>query len=196
MYKYRTYFVVWRLVFVGSVYASSCGEWTDWMDDEFGGIVDLTTGEFELVDDLRANFSICSSPSSLECQTAIPPFLSYDQTGQTVTCQLPHGLICFHTDNVSPCRNYAVRVFCPRECTTQNPITMGSDLSTEDYNDSITNISTPRTVSNSSELHSMRSSQDVGVVLTVLGATIGSLVLLGGTIAGAIYISKKYQKSS
>nr|XP_002738657.2 PREDICTED: uncharacterized protein LOC100368198 [Saccoglossus kowalevskii] len=104
------------LIVLQQAYAAdeACDVWTDWMDDENGGLVDFeAVGEFELIEDLRLNYQICDSPSEIECRTAVEPYTPWDQTSQTLQCHLSFGLICFHDDNYNLCQNYEVRVFCP-----------------------------------------------------------------------------------
>nr|XP_006822335.1 PREDICTED: uncharacterized protein LOC102801684 [Saccoglossus kowalevskii] len=92
---------------------TECGNWTQWMDDENGGLVDPQLGEFEYLPDLRSLYDFCETPSSIECRTVLEPYTLSYETGQTVHCDLPDGLICFHEDNVSPCMNYKIRLCCP-----------------------------------------------------------------------------------
>nr|XP_006820369.1 PREDICTED: mucin-5AC-like [Saccoglossus kowalevskii] len=89
-------------------------KWTDWMDDEHGDKVDhLAPGEFELISDLRNEYSFCENPEVIECRLNISPHLPYNETGQTLTCDLNHGLVCFHEDQkVRLCYNYEVRFYC------------------------------------------------------------------------------------
>ncbi|XP_077869489.1 mucin-5B-like, partial [Saccoglossus kowalevskii] len=92
---------------------TECGNWTQWMDDENGGLVDPQLGEFEYLPDLRSLYDFCETPSSIECRTVLEPYTLSYETGQTIHCDLPDGLICFHEDNVSPCMNYKIRLCCP-----------------------------------------------------------------------------------
>nr|XP_006820368.1 PREDICTED: mucin-2-like [Saccoglossus kowalevskii] len=89
-------------------------KWTDWMDDEHGDKVDhLAPGEFELISELRNEYSFCENPEAIECRLNISPHLPYNETGQTLTCDLNHGLVCFHEDQkVRLCYNYEVRFYC------------------------------------------------------------------------------------
>nr|XP_006822635.1 PREDICTED: uncharacterized protein LOC102810401 [Saccoglossus kowalevskii] len=104
-----------------------CRNWTQWMDDENGGLVDPAIGEFEYLPDLRSFYDFCETPSSIECRTVIEPFTLSYETGQTVHCDLPDGLICFHEDNVSPCMNYKIRLCCPLPLEN-NELCVGDNL--------------------------------------------------------------------
>ncbi|XP_070533581.1 mucin-2-like isoform X1 [Ptychodera flava] len=104
-------------------------EWSEWMDDEFGGKVDhLADGEFELYDDLREHFEFCENPIDIECRLAKSPYPPYDQTGQReLSCDVEEGFRCYHSDQMPPlCYNYEIRVLCEVPCDdeqTNSPTT-------------------------------------------------------------------------
>ncbi|XP_070535301.1 mucin-2-like [Ptychodera flava] len=129
-------------------------EWTEWMDDEFGNKIDPEApGEFELIPVLRNHYNFCESPVDIECALAVPPHVPYDLTGQDLTCDVNHGLVCFHVDQRPPlCYNYGVRFKCcdpDCECTTI-PTTRVTTTSTTTEPPTVTTPVTPETTSVSS----------------------------------------------
>ena len=87
--------------------------WSDWYDSthpEPG----LDGGDFETYDNLRQNgYSICQSPEDIECRAQLLPGIPLENLGQTVSCNIDTGLICYNKEQSPPlCLNYKLRVLC------------------------------------------------------------------------------------
>lgn len=103
------------LVFINgpliSLSASQC-EWTVWYDDEADHNRTFTPQfETEFLFDLRLfHHDLCESPVDIQCVTKFTN-VSYQATGENVTCDHKVGLTCFQSEEF-PCSNYIVRFFC------------------------------------------------------------------------------------
>ncbi|XP_054708363.1 hemocytin-like [Uloborus diversus] len=71
-----------------------------------------TFGDKELIKEILSAAGTCSNPFEIECRT-VATRTDYTQTGQLVSCDLTHGLICENKlQSSSLCYNYEVRIKC------------------------------------------------------------------------------------
>ncbi|KAG8199486.1 hypothetical protein JTE90_009334 [Oedothorax gibbosus] len=99
--------------------------WTQWINvdnPKSGG------GDLEVLNDIRGMYQFCPDPVKIECRTVESKQKPFD-VGQTVTCDLEKGLVCWNNDNKpEDCYDYEIRFYCP--CPTTPPPTTTTPLPT------------------------------------------------------------------
>lgn len=74
--------------------------------------VSSSFGDEEPIANVIAASAVCDKPYEIECRTIVTKVDS-SQVGQSVTCDLTHGLVCRNEDQSSyQCYNYEVRIKC------------------------------------------------------------------------------------
>ncbi|CAH1788460.1 unnamed protein product, partial [Owenia fusiformis] len=89
--------------------------WTQWMSSFIP--TPLNQGDLETYPNLRKAYQFCSfnEITAVQCRV-IGTNTMADYSGQTVTCSMDNGLICYNKDQeANTCYDYEVRVYC--ECT-------------------------------------------------------------------------------
>ncbi|XP_077870073.1 uncharacterized protein LOC100366685 [Saccoglossus kowalevskii] len=87
--------------------------YTEWMNTD----TPLDDGDdIESIEDLRLFYIFCDTPIEIECRD-IESDTSPDELGQTVTCDVLNGLLCYGMDQeMGVCKDYKVRFHCG-ECS-------------------------------------------------------------------------------
>nr|XP_033784141.1 mucin-5AC isoform X2 [Geotrypetes seraphini] len=102
-------------------------KWSTWFD------VDYPTsgpdgGDIETYENIiGAGKSICKKPQNIQCRAENFRYISIDEIGQIVTCDVSTGLVCRNRDQMGKsklCYNYEMRVLCCddySDCETTTP---------------------------------------------------------------------------
>ncbi|XP_077861966.1 mucin-2-like [Saccoglossus kowalevskii] len=107
-------------------------------------------GDMEPLDELRQFYGFCRFPEAIECRDAQTDEL-YTKTGETLTCDLMNGLLCFNSDQINGlCRDYKVRLDCGNCGVTSPPNVTESTSVTESTTISRTTMSTTTGIETSS----------------------------------------------
>uniref|UniRef100_A0A674J729 Uncharacterized protein n=1 Tax=Terrapene triunguis TaxID=2587831 RepID=A0A674J729_9SAUR len=100
-------------------------QWSEWYDVSYPR--DPNYGDFETFEKIRAKgFSVCETPSDVECRAERYTDVPLKDLNQKVTCSKDFGLICNDRDQIPPkCLNYQIRILCctyvPCDSSTSTP---------------------------------------------------------------------------
>ncbi|XP_009978300.1 PREDICTED: mucin-2-like, partial [Tauraco erythrolophus] len=89
--------------------------WTEWFDVSKP---DEDDGDYETYDEIRKEYGnkICEAPENIECRAKDNPYVSLEELGQKVECNVTYGLICKNEEQDTSiwqlCYNYEIRVNC------------------------------------------------------------------------------------
>ncbi|GFY77264.1 hemocytin, partial [Trichonephila inaurata madagascariensis] len=87
-----------------------CAEYGPWLS--VSDPVENQYGDEEPISKIIAASGLCSNPYEIQCRSMVTK-KDYSETGQIVSCNLDHGLLCHNHDQASyMCYNYEVRIKC------------------------------------------------------------------------------------
>ncbi|XP_040264823.1 mucin-2-like [Bufo bufo] len=131
--------------------------WSPWFDVSYPKY-EPNGGDFETYENIKnAGLEMCKEdmrPENISCRATKLPDMTLDQLGQTLTCDVSTGLICYNKDQTGfmpVCYNYEISVYCCRpECTTTTPTTT-TTTTTPSTTTTISESTTPEPTSTSTK---------------------------------------------